>query len=87
MNQPRSKKRILEGRVVSTKMAKTVVVRVDQTKTHRLYAKRYQISKKYLAHDPDKQCQLGETVQIVETRPISKMKSWKVVKKLTKPKP
>lgn len=72
-------KRKLKGEVVSNKMEKTVVVRVDRFKLHPTYQKRYRVSKKYKAHDPKNQCQIGDTVEIIESKPISKDKRWKVV--------
>jgi len=81
MTDKRSKKRILNGKVVSDKMEKTIAVRVVQTKIHPLYHKRYQISKKYHAHDAKQEYKVGDTVQIEESRPRSKTKRWKVIKK------
>ena len=67
------------GRVVSTKMAKTVVVAVDYLRPHPLYRKTVRRTNKFYAHDEDGQCELGDTVRIEETRPISKLKRWRVV--------
>jgi small subunit ribosomal protein S17 len=82
MDQTRAHKRILKGTVVSTAMAKTVVVRVERTKIHPMYHKRFQTSRRYKAHDPAKQYQVGDYVLIEETRPISKDKRWRVLKKV-----
>lgn len=71
------------GRVVSTKMNKTVTVLVESRKTHRMYKKTYAWSKKYLAHD-EKDSQMGDIVQIIKCRPISKRKHWMVTKVLGK---
>lgn len=76
--------RSLKGVVVSRSGDKTVVVRVDRTRIHDLYQKRYQISKKYAAHDSENAYKKGDEVQIQETRPLSKKKRWKVIKKLNK---
>jgi len=66
------------GIVTSTKMDKTVVVTVDSYKTHPKYKKRYKDSSKFYAHDEENSSVLGQTVTIEETRPLSKMKRWKV---------
>ncbi len=69
----------LRGTVVSTKMAKTAVVSVTRYVKHPKYQKYVTISKKYKVHDPESVCVVGKTVMIVETRPISKDKHFKVV--------
>ena len=66
------------GRVVSNKMQKTVVVAVDKTRRHPLYKRAVRITKKYYAHDEGDSLQIGDTVRIVETRPLSKLKRWRV---------
>lgn len=66
------------GIVTSTKMDKTIVVTVDSYKTHPKYKKRYKDSSKFYAHDEENSSVLGQTVTIEETRPLSKMKRWKV---------
>jgi small subunit ribosomal protein S17 len=77
-------KRKFEGVVVSDKANKTVVVLVSTTKMHPKYNKRYLSSKKYQAHDENNQYKVGDTVVIVETRPISKTKKWRVLSKKEK---
>ena len=77
-----SKRRRLQGIVVSDKMQKTVVVRVDRTKLHPKYKKRYRMSKKYKVHDAQGQYHVGDKVVIEETRPMSKDKNWRVVEKI-----
>lgn len=72
-------KNMMEGVVVSDKMDKTAVVAVNTLKSHRKYLKKYLVTKKYKAHDPKNKCQMGDKVQIMEIRPISKDKKWKVV--------
>lgn len=72
-------KRRLTGVVISTKMQKTAVVRVDRVATHPKYRKRYVVSKKYKAHDERGQCAEGDVVTIEACRPISKEKRWQVV--------
>ena len=65
--------------VVSDKMDKTVVVKVSRFVKHPLYGKFYQVSKKYKAHDPENKYKIGDTVEIMETRPISKDKHFAVI--------
>jgi small subunit ribosomal protein S17 len=72
-------KRILQGVVVSDKNAKTVVVKVERRFTHPVMGKTVRRSKKYHAHDENKEFKVGDTVRIRETRPISKLKSWEVL--------
>ncbi|MEY2942212.1 MAG: ribosomal protein [Pseudomonadota bacterium] len=76
-------KRILIGTVVSDKTDKTVVVKVERKVKHPLYGKIIRRSKKYHAHDETNACQAGETVRIEETAPISKLKSWVVIERVT----
>lgn len=72
-------RRILEGKVVSDKMDKTVTVLVERRYMHPVYKKYIRKSDKYAAHDETNTFQIGDRVQIEECRPISKRKSWKVV--------
>lgn len=72
-------KRTLKGTVVSDKMDKTIVVLVERTKEHPKYRKRYKISKKYKAHDPENKYHQGDKVIIQESKPISKDKKWIVL--------
>ena len=69
----------LKGTIVSDKMDKTVVVEVTGLKKHPKYERRFRVSKRYKAHDPENSHKVGEHVVIAETRPISKTKSWKIV--------
>ena len=78
-NKKTDQGRVLSGVVVSDKMNKTVVVKVSRFVKHPLYGKFYQVSKKYKAHDEDNKYKIGDKVDIVETRPISKDKFFKVV--------
>lgn len=76
-----SKRRVKTGVVVSTKMAKTVTVRVERTLRHPVYGKVVRTSKKYYAHDEDSaSLNMGDRVTIVESRPMSKLKRWRVVR-------
>lgn len=81
MNQPASKKQQIKGTVISDAMDKTVVVRVDMKKRHAKYKKTYTVFKKYKAHDEANEYHVGDTVVIESTRPISKEKKFKVLKK------
>jgi small subunit ribosomal protein S17 len=72
------KRKVREGLVVSNKMVKTVVVAVEGRKVHPLYKKAIRRTKKYKAHDENSACKIGDKVKIVETRPLSKEKRWRV---------
>jgi len=76
-------KRKLKGIVVSDKMQKTVVVRVERIKAHPKYKKRYKINKNYKAHDEKQIYKIGDRVIIEECRPLSKHKTWRVIEKET----
>ena len=69
----------LKGTIVSDKMDKTVVVEVTGLKKHPKYERRFRVSKRYKAHDPENSHKVGERVVIGETRPMSKGKSWKIL--------
>jgi small subunit ribosomal protein S17 len=73
-------RRILNGKVVKKSGDKTVSVLVTRQTTHPIYKKIMRLSKKYLAHDNDNSISVGDTVKIQETRPLSKSKSWEVIK-------
>ena len=73
-------KRILNGKVVKKSGDKTVSVLVTRQTTHPIYKKIMRLSKKYLAHDNDNSISVGDSVKIQETRPLSKSKSWEVIK-------
>ncbi|MEK7067307.1 MAG: 30S ribosomal protein S17 [Patescibacteria group bacterium] len=68
------------GIIVSNKMQKTVVVRVDSLKMHSKYRKQYKVSKRYKAHDEEGTCKIGDVVALKETRPLSRTKRWSVIK-------
>lgn len=74
--------RKLSGVVVSNKMQKTVVVEVIGFKEHPKYHKRYKTSKRFKAHDEKGEYQIGDKVIMEETRPLSKEKKWRVIKKI-----
>ncbi len=81
----RNTRKFRTGVVVSDRMEKTVVVRVDRQFAHPLYIKRVVRSKKYHAHDEDNEYRVGDRVRIMETRPLSKQKRWRVVELLERP--
>ncbi len=74
-------KKQLKGILVSDKMQKTAVVKVERIKEHPKYKKRYRIFKKYKAHNPENEFKIGDKVIIEECRPLSKEKKWKIIKK------
>ena len=74
-------KRVMQGRVVSDKGDKTVVVLVERRVMDKVYKKFIRRSKKYAAHDEDNQCKVGDTVRIEECPPISKRKTWLVIER------
>jgi len=73
-------KRILSGKVVKKSGDKTISVLVTRQTTHPIYKKLIRVSKKYLAHDNDNKIVVGDSVKIQETKPLSKNKSWEVIK-------
>jgi small subunit ribosomal protein S17 len=74
----KGRRQVKVGRVVSNKMDKTAVVAVEETVTHRLYHRYMKKTKKFHAHDEENQCNVGDTVEIVSSRPLSKTKRWRV---------
>ena len=81
----RGQRKVRLGVVVSNKMDKSIVVRVDRTMKHPLYKKVIRRSKKYMAHDPENSCQIGDTVRIMECRPMSSRKRWRLVEIVKRP--
>ncbi len=79
MTTSRGLKKTREGFVVSDKMEKTIVVLVERKIKHPLYKKVIRRSKRYKAHDENNRCKIGDKVRIIETRPISKQKCWRLV--------
>ena len=77
------RRRTKQGRVVSNKMEKTVVVAVESMREHRLYGRNVRRTTKFKAHDEENRCQIGDIVIIAESRPISKEKHW-VVREIVK---
>ena len=78
MNKKRGMKRQLVGTVLSNKMDKTVTVRVERTVIHPIYKKFIRRRTKFAAHDAQNSCSIGDRVQITESKPISKLKRWRV---------
>jgi small subunit ribosomal protein S17 len=78
-NNTRGRRDIKIGEVISAKMDKTVIVNVISRKAHPFYGKIINVRKKYYAHDEENRCKEGDIVSIMETRPLSKMKRWRVV--------
>ena len=74
-----SKQRTVTGRVVSNRMDKTAAIAVERLVKHPVYGKYIRRTSKLLAHDENNECQIGDTVEIAECRPLSRRKSWRVV--------
>ncbi len=77
-NTQRTKKKELMGLIVSDKMDKSVVVQVERFVQHKMYKKFIKQYKKYHAHDEKNECRIGDAVKIIETRPLSKLKRFRV---------
>ena len=75
-------RQVLTGVVTSAKMEKTIVVKVTRLVKHKLYIRVMRVSKKFYAHDEQREARLGDTVKIVETRPMSKLKRWRLAEVL-----
>lgn len=82
--ETRGKRKVQKGVVVSNKMQKTVVVKVERTYRHPQYGKIVTRAKKFYVHNESTPLQVGDTVKIVETRPLSKLKRWRVVEENSK---
>jgi small subunit ribosomal protein S17 len=80
----RNQRKVYTGRVVSDKMDKTVTVLVETHKKHPLYGKRVKYSKKYKAHDEQNEAKIGDVVRIMETRPLSATKRFRLVEVIEK---
>ncbi len=78
MEEERGNRKVQKGIVISNKMEKTVVVKVERTFRHPKYGKVVTRAKKFYAHNDSAPLQIGDEVEIVETRPISKLKRWRV---------
>lgn len=82
----RGNRKVRIGKVVSDKIDKTIVVATEKLVAHPLYKKQIKMTKKYKAHDEENMCKIGDTVKIMETRPLSKEKCWRVIEILEKAK-
>ena len=82
----RGRRKVRIGRVVSNKMDKTIVVAVEDFVRHELYNKPVKRTKKFKAHDENNECRIGDRVKIMETRPLSKDKRWRLVEIVEKAK-
>ncbi len=71
--------KVLQGRVVSDKMKKTIVVEIQQRKLHRLYKKYLTRTKRIKAHDENNDCKVGDVVRVVDARPLSREKRWRLL--------
>ncbi|MDI3309849.1 MAG: 30S ribosomal protein S17 [Thermoanaerobacterium sp.] len=80
----RGMRKVRIGKVVSNKMQKTIVVAVEDRIRHPLYNKIVRRTKKFKAHDENNQCNIGDVVKIMETRPLSKEKRWRLVEIIKK---
>jgi hypothetical protein len=76
----RNVRKVRQGTVVSDKMDKTIVVAVERKVPHKMYKKSINTTTKFKAHDENNECRIGDVVRIVETRPLSKDKRWRVEK-------
>ena len=79
MSEERNARKVCQGRVVSDKMDKTITVQIDTYKTHPVYGKRVKYSKKYKAHDENNAAKMGDIVTIMETRPLSATKRFRLL--------
>lgn len=75
----RGNRKVRIGKVISNKMDKTIVVATEKLVAHPLYNKQVKQTKKYKAHDEENKCKIGDIVKIMETRPLSKDKRWRLV--------
>lgn len=85
-NETRGRRKTKVGKVVSNKMQKSIVVAVERMKRHALYGKYFKQTSKFMAHDEKSEAGIGDTVLIMETRPLSKRKRWRLVEIVAKAK-
>ena len=86
MSETRNQRKVRQGLVVSDANDKTIVVEIRERKPHPVYGKMMTTTKKFHAHDENNEAGIGDTVQIMETRPLSKMKRWRLVRIIEKAK-
>ena len=82
----RAKRKTKIGKVVSDKMNKSMVISVERRVRHPLYNKYFRKTSKFMAHDEENKCEIGDTVRILETRPLSRLKRWRLVEVIKKAK-
>ena len=80
----RNKRKVREGRVISSRMNKTIVVAVERRFRHPRYEKIIRRTSKLYAHDDKNECKIGDKVKVMESRPVSKLKRWRLVQVLEK---
>jgi small subunit ribosomal protein S17 len=80
--EERGMRKVLTGKIVSDKMDKTVVVAVESLVRHPLYQRTIRRTKKFKAHDEENTCRIGDKVRMMETRPLSKEKRWRIIEVL-----
>lgn len=82
--EARNQRKVYTGKVVSDKMDKTITVLIETKKTHPLYGKRVKYSKKFKAHDENNEAKIGDIVKIMETRPLSATKNFRLIEVVEK---
>ncbi|MDH7604972.1 MAG: 30S ribosomal protein S17 [Melioribacter sp.] len=82
--QTRNTRKVRIGTVISNKMNKSIVVAIERRVAHPLYKKYYKRTTKLMAHDENNECSIGDVVKIMETRPLSKRKRWRLVEIIEK---
>ena len=82
--EERTSRKVYRGTVVSTKMDKTIVVETGTSRRHSIYGKRVKYTKKFYAHDENNEAQLGDVVEIMETRPLSALKRFRLLRVVEK---
>lgn len=82
--ETRGKRKVRIGKVVSNKMDKSIVVAIERKVPHPIYKKYFTKTTKLMAHDENNECQIGDIVEIMETRPLSKRKRWRLVRIIEK---
>ncbi len=86
MTETRNLRKVRVGKVVSDKMDKSIVVSVERRVKHAMYGKYVKKTSRFMAHDENNECGIGDTVRIMETRPMSKSKRWRLVDLIEKAK-
>jgi small subunit ribosomal protein S17 len=79
INEPKSRKKVRTGKVISNKADKTIVVSIERQVAHPIYKRYFKQTKKIMAHDEMNECNIGDTVRVVESRPLSARKRWRLV--------